>query len=226
VIGLGLGAVACGDGSGGDGDAAPLETAAASTTADPGLPPCRDVNRAVVFTVFGTATTGVAGEASRWMNDPAAEPDARPGVAAVAGAYREIGYEILYVALLPSDARIDGRPVVDAVTVWLGLNGFPVGEGVRVWAPEGDGAGDPSVALIEELAIMGAAGTEVDVGYASDQETAFPMVAGGLPGEQVFVVGDADGGASSDGEVPSNPLPDEDLSAHVAQVQARDPICE
>jgi hypothetical protein len=224
VVALGVGALACGDG-GGDDDA-PFETAGATTTGDTGLPPCREVNRAVVFDVFGGATSGANGEAMRWVNDPEAEPAARPSAAAVASAYREIGYEIVYVARLPSETLIGDRPVVDAVTVWLGLNSFPVGEGVRVWTPPGDGSGDPSVALIEELARLGASGGEVDAGYVGDQETVFPLVAGGVPRDRVFMVGAAGGAVTSDSDISSTPLRDEDLSAHVAEVQALEPICE
>lgn len=222
-LGLGVGIVACGDGS--DGPAAPIETSAAETTADTGLPPCRDVDRTVVFSVFGAATAGSADDAATWVDDPDAEPTARPNAAALATTYRESGHQLLYVAMLPSETRIGGRPVVDAITVWLGVNGFPVGEGVRVWVPEGDGSADASVALIEELARMGAAGTEIEAGYAGDQETVFPLVTGGVPRDRVYAVGDWAGLETSNTHVSSTPLPGEDLAAHVAEVEALDPIC-
>ena len=225
VIGLGLGIVACGDGSS-DGEAAPLETSAPETTADTGLPACRDVGRTIVFSVFGAATAGTTGEAAAWVGDPDAEPTARPNAATIASAYRDAGYQLLYVAMIPSESRIGDQPVVDAITVWLGLNGFPVGEGARVWVPEGDGSADPSVALIEELALIGAAGTEVDAGYAGDQETVFPLVAGGVPRDRVYDMGGGQGEAPSGSHVSSTPLPDEGLPAHVAEVRALEPICE
>jgi hypothetical protein len=223
VIGLGLGILACGDGS--DGEAAPLETTAPETTADTGLPACRDVDRTIVFSVFGAATAGVAGEAAAWVGDPDAEPTARPNAATIASTYRDAGYQLLYVAMLPSESRIGDQPVVDAITVWLGLNGFPVGEGARVWVPEGDGSADPSVALIEELALIGAAGIEIDAGYAGDQETVFPLVAGGVPRDRVYDMG-GQGEASSGTHVSSTPLPDEGLPAHLAEVRGLEPICE
>jgi hypothetical protein len=220
-MGLGLGLLACGNG--GDGEAAPLETSAAETTADTGLPSCREVDRTIVFSVFGAAT---AGEAAAWVNNPDTAPTARPNAAALASTYRDVGYQLLYVSMLPSEALIGDRPVVDAITVWLGTNGFPVGEGDRVWVPEGDGSADPSVALIEELTLMGAAGTEVDAGYAGDQETVFPLVAGGVPPDRVYQLGDGDREVSSGSQVSSTPLPDENLAAHVAEVETLDPICE
>jgi hypothetical protein len=225
VFGLGVGVVACG-GSGGDEEVEPLETSVAEATGDTGLPSCRDVARTVVFSVFGAATTGAAGEAATWMDDPEAMPEARPMVAALAHAYRDKGYEVMYVTLLPSETLIGDQPMLDAITVWLGLNSFPVGEGVLVWAPAGEGAGDPSVALIEQLARMGATGAEVDAGYAGDQDTVFPLAAGGIPEDRVFMVGSTGGAVSSDSETSSTPLPDEGLAAHVAEVQALEPICQ
>jgi hypothetical protein len=227
VVALGVGGLACGDG-GGD-DAAPLETVGATTTSETSLPSCRDVNRAVVFVVFGGATSGAAGEATTWVDDPDAGPEARPGAAELASAYREVGYQIVYISLLPSETRIGDRPVVDAVTVWLGLNSFPVGEGVQVWAPPGDGSGDASVALIEDLTRLGAGGLEIDAGYAGDQEAILPLVSGGVPRDRVFMLGATDttgGDVTSNTDVSSTPLRDGDLAAHVAEVRASDPICE
>lgn len=226
MIGLGLGVVACGGGSGGDDDALSVETSMADTTGDTALPSCQDVHRTVVITVFGGATTGAEGEVTTWMDDPEDMPEARAGVAALANAYRDLGYEILYVSLLSSETLVGDQPMVDAVTVWLGLNGFPVSEGVRVWAPEGEGAGDPSVALIEELARASAAGADFDAGYAGSQETVFPLAAGGIPGDRVFMVGAGGGEAASGTETTATPLPDDDLTAHVTEVQGLDPICE
>jgi hypothetical protein len=220
-----MGALSCG-GGGGDGDT-PLETAGATSTttaSETTLPACRDVNRAVVFVVFGGATSGANREASRWVDDPDAGPVARPGAASLASAYRDVGYEIEYVALLPSETLIGDRPVVDAVTVWLGLNSFPVGEGAQVWAPPGDGTADPSVALIEELTRLGASGVQLDAGYAGSQDTVLPLISGGVPGDHVFTLGATE--AASGTDVTSTPLSDDELAAHRAEVQGLDPICQ
>jgi hypothetical protein len=221
---LGMGTVSCGDGSGDD--TAPSSTAGASTTESTGLPSCREVNQVVVFVVFGGATSGAAGEATKWAQDPDAEPEARPGVAALASAYRAVGYQIMYVTLVPAGTHIGDRPVIDAVTVWLGINKFPVGDGVRVWAPPGDEAGDPSVALIEELAHLGATGVEIEAGYSGDQASIFPLVSGGVPQDRVFLVGATGGPVTSERGITSTPLSEKDLPAHVAEVQALEPICE
>ena len=124
---------------------------------------------------------------------------------------------LLAPGLFPDiETLIGDRPVVDAVTVWLGLNSFPVGDGVRVWAPPGDGSDDLSVALIEELTRLGAAGVEIDAGYAGDQETVFPLVSGGVPQDRVFMVGDGD--PASGTNVSATPLPNQDLAARVDEV--------
>lgn len=222
MIVLGMGVAACG--SGGGDDPAPVQTAGATTTDDTGPPPCREVDRAVVFNVFGGATAGAEGEVAEWVDDPDAEPDARPQAAALVGAYRDVGYEVVYVAQLPAETLVGDQPVVDAVTVWLGLNDFPVGDGVRVWAPPGDGSGDPSVALIEELARVGAAGVEIDAGYAGDADSVFPLVSGGVPRDRVYLLGDDE--APTGTNVSSTPLPDAALAAHVAEVRSLEPICE
>lgn len=226
VVALGVGAVACGNG---DDDEAPLATAEDTTTSETSetsLPSCRDVDRAIAFVVFGGVTSGEDGEAARWIDDPDAGPIPRPDAAALASAYRDIGYEILYIALQPSETRIGGRPLVDAITVWLGLNNFPVGEGAQVWAPPGDGTADPSVALIEELTRLGAGGLELDAGYAGDQDTILPLVSGGVPSDRVFLVGATGNTATTSGGVTSTPLRDEELPAHVAEVQGLEPICQ
>jgi hypothetical protein len=176
--------------------------------------------------VFGVATAGPVSDALTWLSDPEAEPAPRPDAAALASVYRDARYQILYVAMIPSESRIGDRPAADAITVWLGVNGFPVGEGTRVWVPEGNGSADPSVALIEELALLEAAGTEVVAGYAGDSETVFPLAAGGVPHDRVYELGGGGGEASSGGQVSSTPLADGDLAAHVAEVQALDPICQ
>ncbi len=221
---LGLGAIACGNG-GGETDE-PLETVGATTTTtDSALPSCREVDQAVVFMVFGGATAGARGETTSWVGDPDAGPTARPGAAALASAYRDIGYQVLYVALLPSETVIGDRPVVDAVTVWLGINGFPVGEGATVWAPPGDGTGDLSVALIEELTRRGASGLELDAGYTGNANLALPLVSGGVPGDKVFTLGSS-GGEVAGTDVTSTPLSDDDLAAHRAEVQSLEPICQ
>lgn len=172
----------------------------------------------MIFSIFGTATAGDDGELDDWVSDPESGPEAREGAANLVQAYQELGYDILYVAWTPSDVQVGDQPLVDAITVWLGSNSFPVGDDVRIWAPEA--GADVSVALIEELTRMRNSGSELDVGYVSNPDAVFPLVTGGLARDQVFTVGTA----GSNGTGTS--LPDEDFVAHLSEVQGLDPVCD
>ena len=206
---------ACGDD--GDEEAVSVETSPGSTAAE-GLPSCEDVSHAVVFGVFGTLTMGDGEELAQWTADPAVEPVVRPGAADVVQAYRALGYDLLYVTSQEAATAINGQPLDEALTVWLGANGFPIGEETNVWAWGGEG--DASVSLMEELAGLSSAGTSIDAGYASDPDVVFPLATGGIPRASLYTVGEA-----ADEET-STSLPDEDLGAHLSEVESLEPVCE
>lgn len=217
MIGLSLLLASCG-GDSGDDDLS-LEAPAASTTTNTATPSCDEARHAVVLSTFGAATLGDEDEAGRWSIRPEEEPVPRPGAADIVRAYKDLGYQILYVTLQPSEMSIGDQQLIDAVTVWLGANGFPVGSGeTRVWA--WDGNGEASVALIEELAHMSSDGTDVDVAYVSDSDLVFPLVTGGVPRERVYTLGEA-----ADQQTVTS-LPDEDLTAHLGDIKEMDPVCE
>lgn len=219
---LSLVAAACGD-DGGDEDTVAGGSSTSSSSTEPGdeLPSCDTVDRTVVFGIFGTVTDGDGdGEVVRWLEDSAAEPAARPGAADVVHAYRDLGYDILYVTDEPATHTIGDQPLVEAVTVWLGDNRFPIGNDVTdVWAWDGEGD-DASTALIEDLALMNTSGVDIDAGYASDPDVVFPLSTAGIPGGAFYTVGDA----ASDETTTS--LPDADMSAHLPEVEGLDPVCE
>lgn len=217
IVGLCLLTAGCGNDTGDDEGELSLEAPAGSTTADTALPSCEDVEHAVVFSVFGAATEGDGNEAATWVADPAAEPVARSGAADLVRAYQDLGYDILYVTTLSSGTQIGERPLVDAITVWLGVNDFPLGEDTRVWA--WDGEGDASVALIEELARLNTAGAELGAGYASDPDLVFPLISGGISRDRMFTL------EAAASEETSTSLP-EDFGEHLPAVQALDPVCE
>lgn len=181
------------------------------------LPSCDVAQSVVVVNVFG-AVTSTESDGDVWVADPEAAPVARSGAAEVVSAYRTRGYEILYISSLPAEMAIGDQPIAEALTVWLGANGFPIGENTRVWAPEGDG--DFSVALIEELAHLSNAGVALDAGYAANEEEVFPLATGGILPENVYTVGEA---AQDE---TSTSLPGESFEAHLPEVEAGDPICE
>ena len=220
-MGVGSILLACGSDDGGTSP----QISASETTADTGLPACRDVDRTAVFSVFGAATTGVAGEAAAWVNDPGAEPVARPNAATLASTYRDAGYHILYIVTLPSESLIGDRPVVDAITVWLGVNGFPVGEGARVGAR----GGRVSRPLRRADRGAGPHGRRRHRGrrrVRRRRRDRVPPRRRGVPNDRVYDLRGGDGEVPPETRVSSTPLPDEDLSAHVVEVEALAPICE
>lgn len=188
-----------------------------STSTETALPACRDSQSMVVFSVFGAATEG-DGDVSSWANDPEIPPAARSGAAEVAAAYQDLGYHLLYVALEPADTPIGDQQLIEAITVWLGLNDFPIGGyDTHVWA--WDGEGSASVALTEQLTREATDGTEFGAGYVGDADLVIPFVTGGIPRESMYTVDAPDSGETS------TSLPG-DLSDHVPDVKELDPVCE
>lgn len=218
-VSLLIAAAACGNGGDSDDSSSSVDVTvgSSSTSGDTTLPSCADVGQTVAFGVFGAATQGDPDEEAKWTDDPEDQPVARAGAADVVAAYRHLGYRILYLSLAPSENRIGDQPMTDAVTVWLGLNGFPIGEETDVWA--WDGEGDASVALIEELAYLSNSGTGVAAAYAGDPELIHPLVSGSIARDRLFAIGPA-----ADQEAVTS-LP-EDLGPHVSEVRALAPICE
>jgi hypothetical protein len=215
---LSLLATACGDDGDGEEDTMAAGSTSSSTAPGDELPSCDAVDHTVIFGFFGTVTRGEPGELLAWADDAGAAPEPRPGAADVAHAYRELGYNVVYVTAEPSTTDIDGQPMAEAITVWLGANRFPIDEGTRVWAWNGNG--EMSVALIQELTDMTTSGVDIHAGYASDPDVVFPLSTGGIPSTNLFTVGDA----AQDGT--STSLPEEDLGAHLSDVRDLDPVCE
>jgi hypothetical protein len=171
----------------------------------------------VVFDYFHSLTMGDPGDLELWLNDPAAEPEPRPGGVEVVQAYQELGYEILYVHAAPSDLVVGERPVDDAITDWLERHGLPVGDGASLWSwdPDWD-SDDPNLAplstMVDELLRLSVDGVEVSRGYSAIEDRVQAFIAGGVPREQVYTWGEA---ADSQG---TTPIPDEDFEAHAEAV--------
>src|SRR6266545_7199366 len=114
VLGITLAAVAlvaaC---SKGDDDSASIDTVAPATSQRAPGPitpaPCKQNRHMVVFDFNGTLTDSDQ-DAIRWATDPQAEPDARPGASDLVTAYRQHGYEIMYVTGFPAETMIAGQP--------------------------------------------------------------------------------------------------------------------
>lgn len=172
----------------------------------------------VVFDFFGSLNGGVP-ELAAWIGDPGDQPTPRPGAAEVATAYREHGYELLYLTLVPIDTVIGDVPILDAVTAWLALNGFPAGSGAQVWAWDGQGS-SPVVRAIDELVRLSTEGVSIDAGYTDNVDKANALLTGGVPTDRLFTMG------AAAGQVSSSSIPGGDLAAHVATVEALERVCQ
>lgn len=217
----------CGGGGGGEDEtpaatAEPPETttAGAATDAPTGPRPCREDRHMVVFDFAGMLTLqDEAAVVNDWLNgDP---PEPRPGAPELSQAYRERGYEILYLTAAPSDLMVDGLPVATAVQEWLGDNGFPTDpEGTSVLGYTG--SGDVSAAILaitDELLRLASENVGLDAGYTDDEERVYPLASGGIPPERIYTIG-PDAGAAG-----TTPLAGDDVQAHVGTVEELPPVC-
>jgi hypothetical protein len=199
----------------GDDDSASIDTVAPSTSQRAPGPitpaPCKENRHYAVFDVNGTLTMSDQ-QAARWLTDPAAEPDVRPGAADLVTAYRQDGYEIMYVTSLPATTIIAGQPVADAYKGWLERHGFPV-DG----PPVNTTTTDKPSELSGELVALAGQGAKVDVGYTNKQDKVEAFETGGVA--KVFTLGIAPGTAGT------TAVPGDNLVAKVGEVKAEPKIC-
>jgi hypothetical protein len=193
----------------------PLDTATTAPLGSTTAPPCAQARHIVAFDFLGTLTpeNDLAAAAAADLEVPV-----RSGAADVATAYRDRGYEILYVSTAPANFPVGDQPLLDVLTMWLGRNGFPTGDGTRVWT--WDSGGDAVVALVEELLRLGQAGVTVDAAYTDDADKAHAMASGGVPADGLWTLGAAAGTPGT------TAVPDDDLVAHVATVERLGMICQ
>jgi hypothetical protein len=193
----------------------PLDTETTGALGSTTAPPCSQARHAVAFDFLGTLTPENDLGAAAAVN---LELIVRPGAADVAMAYRDRGYEIVYVSTAPANFPIDGRPFVEVLTMWLGRNGFPTGDGTRVWT--WDSGGDAMIAVVEELLRLEQANVTVDAAYTDDADKAHAMASGGVPAAGLWTL---DAAAGTPG---TTPVPDDDLVAHLATVERLGMICQ
>lgn len=214
LLGVTAGACAGGDDEGEVAVPAPLDT---ETTAAPGsttAPPCSGARHAVVLDFLGTLTS--EGDFGAVL-EVELEVLARPGAADVARAYHDRGYELLYVSTAPGNVPVGDSTFAEAFTVWLGSNGFPLGDRTRIWTwNQGE---DAIVALLEELLRVEQAGVSVDAGYTDNPDKANAMASGGVPPDGLWTLGEAAGSAGS------TAVPSDDFTAHIATVERLGMVC-
>lgn len=206
-------ATACssGDDEGGTvGTSEPPSTSAeeVSTT----LAPCADNRHVAVFDMFGTLTPD-ANDVIAWLNasDP---PEARPYAASVVAAYRQRGYEILYVTGLPASTQLDGKPAPDALTAWLAEHDFPTGEGARI---ETTDTGDFKTEMSRDLTSLAGTGVHVDAAYTDNDSDLEVYILSGA--QQVYKLG------AATSESRSTLIPNDDMQAQLKVVEALPAVC-
>ena len=206
VVPVALGIAACG------GDSPESAVTSPPTTL---VPPCSVERHVVALDVFGTASLS-HDDAAAWIADPAAVPAPRPGAAEVAAAYRTHGYEVLYMTTTPDDTVIGGTPLSDALVGWLDANGFPTGDGTRLWVWDGDHTA--LSAISRELGRVTDSGATLAAAYTDNEDKAFAFKTD-VPSDKVFTLG---AGASTPG---TTPVAGDDMQAHAAEVAGTDPVC-
>lgn len=213
-----IGAVgACAGDDDSETSAPPLGAETTATPESTATPLCAEARHLVVLDVFGTLTLA-DDDFELWADDPNDDPPVRDGAADLTTAYRELGYELLYVTTATADTTVGGVPIPEALTGWLDRNGFPSGEGTRIWT--WDARGNGMVAMVDELVRLGGAGVGTDAGYTDNPEVARALSSGGVPPDTLYTLGQAAGTA---GTVT---LADDDLEAQVTAVRRLPMICQ
>ncbi|HET6951895.1 MAG TPA: hypothetical protein VFI47_16050, partial [Acidimicrobiales bacterium] len=180
------------------------------------LPPCSTERHVVAFDYFGTVSVADE-ELGAWLEDTTNPPDARPGVAGVAAAYRARGYELLYITTAPEEIKVGETPIRDAITGWLTEQGFPLDAGTSLWV--WDGNFTPMEGVTAELDRLVGEGATIDAAYTDNEDKAFAFKTS-VPSERVFTLGT---GAATTG---TTPIPGDDMTAHVATVEQLAPVCQ
>lgn len=222
LLALVLLAGACG-GGGGDGDSAASgeqqRTAAEEATSSTALQPCGE-NRHIVAFDFAGMLTASQEDWVDWING-IAEPEPRAGGPEVIQAYRDRGYEILYVTTAPPNVLINDLPVPVAVEAWLEDHGFPLGEGTQVLGYTGNSTepNAPILSITDELLRLGGEGVSRDAGYTENADKAYAYASGGIDPAHIYMIGEEAGVAGT------TAIPGDDLLAHVATVEELPEVC-
>jgi hypothetical protein len=208
MLPLVLGAAACGSGD----DVS--DSADESPTTK--LASCSAERHVVAFDYFGTVTVADA-DLGDWLKDVNDSPDARPGVADVAAAYRDRGYEVLYITTAPSIIDLAGAPIGDRIADWLTETGFPLGEGTTLWV--WDGNHTPMRGISAELDRLVGEGATIDAGYTDNEDKALAFKSA-VQSDRVYTLGS---GASTSG---TTPVTNDDMVAHLADIEALAQVCQ
>jgi hypothetical protein len=211
---------ACGGGSGDNELPAAAGTPQETTPEDAGPPPCSEARFVVAFDVAGFLNTDQDSWID-WINDPEAEPEVRTGAPELTLSYRAKGYEVLYITTAPPNVMIGGAPVPEAVQGWLQRNGFAVDPGTRVYGYTGtsDQPTAPVASITDELIRLAGQNVTSYAGYTENDDKAYAFASGGVPQERIYTV------SPNAGVSGTTAIPNDDLVAHRATIDALPPVC-
>jgi hypothetical protein len=215
---------ACGGANDDDQPTALSETTTPAPTEAEGTPACSQARHSVVLDFAGFITDGPDNDMwGPWITG-VGDPTPRPGTIELTQAYRDRGYELIYVTTAPAEITIDGVPVPDAAQQWLKDNGYAWDDGAtRVIGYNGNQSGGPDAVLSitsELIRLTTTDGVTHDVGYTNNADKAHAMTSGGVPLQRLFMIGEE---AGTEG---TTAIPGDDLSAHITQVVSPlPPVC-
>ncbi|HEY3140822.1 MAG TPA: hypothetical protein VGJ86_06815 [Acidimicrobiales bacterium] len=205
------------------------QTEATSTTeTTTGLLPCDQDRHMVAFDVIGFLTQENVELVGPWV-DTGTTPTPRAGTVELANAYRERGYEILYLTTLEASMDLHGQPVGDAMSQWLVDSGYPMGEGIgQLWVWDGTRTDDGQtwVSITDELLRLAGEGVTMDAGYSENADKIYAMATGGVAAEHLYSLTSPPAVAGAPSSAPSVPIPGDDVVAHLATIQALSPVCQ
>jgi hypothetical protein len=194
----------------------PAGAAAGSTTTavSAGAVPCPDNRHAIVADIRLLVIS--VGELFLWGQNPGYDPLVRAGALELLHAYRDRGYEIVYITGWPSDTMIGGESVTELLPTWISDHGFPNGDGtsLHMWDPTD--VQDENVFKTQVMVDLSAAGVQVDWVYTGDETDVQAYRNGGIGAERIYTF-EAAAVAYPDTE----PIPGDDLAAHLVSSVGR-----
>jgi hypothetical protein len=206
---------------------------AADTTETTALPACSEARHLAVFDIIGLLTLDGYEGITRWSEE-GIYPEARAGTPETVQAFRERGFEILYLTTLPTASDLNGVPALDAMTAWLTEKGYPMDAGVTgVWTLDGTAGGTPMSNISNELLRLSGEGVSIDVGVTENADKAYGFAIGGVPTEGLFTLESmpVEGRREQDTPdypvgPPTTPVAGDDFVAFAAQIAQLPPVCQ
>jgi hypothetical protein len=198
---------------------------AAQTT--PALRPCSEDRHVVVFDFMGVLIEGNLEVFLPWIADGTV-PATRPGARELVQAYRERGYEILYLAPTGPLDMFTGGNIQDVLTQWLQANGYPLDDSTHVWVWSGRAGPEDQkwITITDELIRLANEAAIVDFGYTQDVDKALAMASGGTPPDGLFSLTPLEEMEPTHASPPTSLIPGDDLVAHLDTVQQLPPVCQ